>query len=106
VVILVKYVFNNDTLQEELLRSIKADSVNPNEKVLEANTNATLSNHSAYLLVDSGGINGNTYKTKEIGSIIGGTLYIIQYFAGSAAYITYLPTIDNMIDSFVISRNQ
>jgi hypothetical protein len=41
-------------------------------------------------------------KVMETGTIIRGKGYYIQYFAESAKYSNYLPTIQTMIDSFTL----
>lgn len=106
-IVFVRHVNNEDSIFHELQRSIESNSFNPGYKILEANTNATLSKQPAYLLVDSTtNTNGLTTNIREIGTIIGDKVYIVQYFADSADYFTYLPTINKMIDSIVITSNK
>lgn len=104
-ILFVRQVNNNkDSISWELLGSIETDSFNPGYKILEANTNATLSKQPAYLLVDSTtNANGVTSILREIGTIIGDKVYIVQFFADSADYFTYVPTVNKMIDSVVIT---
>jgi hypothetical protein len=97
----------HQTLQEYLDRTINSHKDLTGFKVIEANTDATLSNQSAYLFVSTltGSPGHSTQQVREVGTIIGDRLYTITYFVDEADYYTYLPTVDKMIDSYAITTH-
>jgi len=73
--------------------------------LIESNTNSTLGggNNPAYGLIYTDREDGTNYKTLEIGTIIGGRLYYIEYLAEEEKYSDYLPIIIQvMINSLQI----
>ena len=104
VIIFVTDINNrNYTLKELLSQSLDIIRSNHGYRILEANTNTTLSNQPAYLLV-------STFKDgrtlREIGTIIGDKEYTIQYYDKSDDYSTFLPIVNKMINSFSINATQ
>ena len=76
--------------------------------ILASNTiNVALAGNPAYILLykysdPTSGI----LQVMETGTIISGRGYYIQYFAESAKYSNYLPTIQTMIDSFTLIAHE
>ena len=105
--ILIKDLDGTGTsLQQYLDTEIDLDKSLKSFKLLEANTDASLSNQPAYLTVYTFKIkDGKTFKTREIGTIIDDRAYVIRYLTEPADYFTDLPSIDKMVDSFKINRN-
>ena len=65
--------------------------------------NVTLGGNPAYKLDYSyTGKDNNTYKVREIGTIVNGKVYTISYFAPRESYSNYLATVQRMINSFKI----
>jgi hypothetical protein len=94
------------SLQQYLDTEIDLDKSPKSFKLLEANTDASLSNQPAYLIVDTfTGESGSQYKEREVGTIIGDKAYVVKYFVVADNY-SYLPTVDKMIDSYTIFKNQ
>ena len=82
-------------------------------KLVESNiTNNTIAgNNPAYKLVWTDTISwpdtmGKRYtiKTMQVGTVIEGKLYLLQYYAGLEKYSDNLPTIQRMIHSFQITN--
>ncbi|MGA9153007.1 MAG: hypothetical protein WBZ36_20710 [Candidatus Nitrosopolaris sp.] len=75
----------------------------PAFKLLGLETNATLAGHQAYKIV-------GTYQDRslglqkiiEVGTVINGKAYYIQYIVDASRYSDYLPTLQHMIDSMKI----
>jgi plastocyanin len=72
--------------------------------VVESNTNATLSGQPAYVLVwtDSEGFDK---KSMEIGAIIGGQAYYVDYQSDPDTYDDNLPIINKMLSSLQLPPN-
>ncbi|MGB6530545.1 MAG: hypothetical protein WBF33_20765 [Candidatus Nitrosopolaris sp.] len=76
----------------------------PAFKLLELNTNSTLAGNPAYTLI-------GTYqdpsfglqKLMDVGTIIGDKVYYVQYIASAFKYSDYLPAVQHMIDSMLIT---
>ena len=90
------------SLQQYLDTEIDLDKSPKSFKLLEANTDASLSNQPAYSFT---GESGSQYKEREVGTIIGDKAYVVKYFVVADNY-SYLPTVDKMIDSYTIFKNQ
>ena len=73
-------------------------------KVIESNANSVLGGKPAYKLVFTDVYDDDTnYKGMDIGTIIGGKVYLLSYEAeDEKQYSEYLPIIQKMIDSFKI----
>ena len=75
---------------------------------IESNTNSILAGNPAYKLVytytetweNKNKDDDIPLKVLEIGTIIRGKAYYIEYDAEPAVYDSYLPTIQMMVDSF------
>jgi tetratricopeptide (TPR) repeat protein len=96
-------------LAEYLQESINAYKVNEDFEIVESNPDAKLAGNPAYLLTytwttepENEDELSYNLQTMEIGTIIENKGYYITYNAEEDAYSDYLPTIQNMIDSFEI----
>jgi eukaryotic-like serine/threonine-protein kinase len=75
-------------------------------KVIESNTNSSIFvSKPAYKLVFTDEEDEIHYKTMEIGTIIGGKVYLLSYAAQEEQYSDHLPTVQKMIDSFKINTS-
>jgi hypothetical protein len=66
--------------------------------------NGTLSGSPAYTIL--GSYNDSTYgpqKVKEMGTIIGKNVYLIQYYDDMSSFNRYLPIVDKMISSLILT---
>jgi hypothetical protein len=61
-----------------------------------------LDNHPAYTLIATFDSSTSFIKVRDIGTIVGGKHYSVVYFATPENYLTYLPIVDKMVDSFQI----
>jgi hypothetical protein len=95
----------NENLSEYLTTTIN-DYYSDSEdfKVIESNANSILGGKPAYKLVFTDVYDDDTsYKSMEIGTIIGDKLYLLSYEAeDEKQFSEYLPIIQKMIDSFRI----
>jgi S1-C subfamily serine protease len=74
-------------------------------KLIESNTNGTLGgSNPAYRLVYSDREDDTSYKTMEVGTIIGDKVYFIEYIAEEENYSDYLPIVYTMADSLEIIK--
>jgi hypothetical protein len=104
----------NVKLDEYLSKSIDNDKKSvPGFHIIESNTDTKTNNSTiagriprpSYTLVYTYDNNGTTYKTREVGTMIGDDkIFKIQYFAEASKYDKYLPIVQNMIDSLELNR--
>ena len=74
-------------------------------KLIESNTNSTLGgSNPAYRLVYSDREDDTSYRTMEVGTIIGDKVYFIEYIAEEENYSDYLPIVYTMADSLEIIK--
>ncbi|MGB7952800.1 MAG: PsbP-related protein [Candidatus Nitrosopolaris sp.] len=73
-------------------------------KIIELDTNASLSDNPAYKLVYTGVEQGVNLQAMLILTIKGDKAYIISYNAEPTKFSNYLPTLQNMINSFQITK--
>jgi hypothetical protein len=75
--------------------------------IISADTNSTIADaHSAYKLVFEDLTDDNVvFRTMEIGTIIENYVYTVNYSAKEQDFSKYLPYIEKMIDSLVISHS-
>jgi S1-C subfamily serine protease len=74
-------------------------------KLIESNTNSTLGgSNPAYRLVYSDREDDTSYRTMEVGTIIGDKVYFIEYIAEEENYSDYLPIVYTMVDSLEIIK--
>jgi hypothetical protein len=75
----------------------------PHFTPIQINSNSHLAGHNAYAVVFtySDPIVG-TAKASEVWTMNGSKEYILSYHADSTDYVSYLPTIEMMINSFEI----
>jgi photosystem II reaction center protein PsbP len=87
-----------------LADSIKSYSGRKDFSVVESNTTTTLSGQPAYVLIstDSGGFDS---KSMEIGTIIDGKAYYIDYQSDPDTYNNNLPIINRMLSSLQLPSN-
>jgi len=72
---------------------------------IESYTNTTLGGNNAIKIVYTYTDSKNTnIKATDIATVNNDRLYVIQYYAESPKYQTYLPTLQKMIDSFQITK--
>jgi hypothetical protein len=72
---------------------------------IESYTNTTLRDNNAIKIVYTYTDSKNTnFKATDIATVNNDRLYVIQYYAESPKYETYLPTLQKMIDSFQITK--
>jgi hypothetical protein len=77
----------------------------PNFQLISSDMNTVLAGHSAYALVGTYyDLDHGTQKVLEIGTLIDDTGYYIRYIADEPKYSALLPTVQNMINSFEISK--
>ena len=81
----------------------------PSFNLIESNTNSTLAGYPAYgltytIIYSRFGENDINIKTREIGTIVSDRAYYITYHAEARKYDNYLPIIQQMIDSFKITK--
>jgi len=70
--------------------------------VLESDTKSTVAGNPAYKIVFTS--NDKTTQIMETGFIHGGKVYYITYIAKPDSYLTYLPDVQNIAESLIISR--
>jgi hypothetical protein len=75
-----------------------------NFKLLGSTTNNTLAGIPAYKSIYSYAGNSQPIEGMEVGAIKGDKVYIFTYEAGPNEYSVYLPTVQNMINSFQITN--
>ncbi len=93
----------NPTLNEYLDQTINAYYETLQEfRVMEFDTDSTLSGKPAYKLVSTDVEDGIDYKNLEIGTIIGDKVYFVTYDAEEEQYYDHLPIIQKMIGSLRI----
>ncbi|MFL6403302.1 MAG: PsbP-related protein [Nitrososphaeraceae archaeon] len=72
---------------------------------IESYTNTTLGGNNDIKIVYTYSDSKNTnIKATDIATVNNDRLYVIQYYAESPKYQTYLPTLQKMIDSFQITK--
>jgi eukaryotic-like serine/threonine-protein kinase len=72
---------------------------------IESYTNTTLGGNNAIKIVYSyTNTKNNSFNATDIATIKNDRLYVIQYYAESSKYQSYLPTLQKMIDSFQIKK--
>jgi hypothetical protein len=72
---------------------------------IESYSNTTLGGNNAIKIVYTYTDSKNTnFKATDTATINNDRLYVIQYYAESPKYQTYLPTLQKMIDSFQITE--
>jgi len=77
----------------------------PNFQLISSDTNTVLACHSAHSLVGTYyDLDHGTQKVLETGTVIDDKGYYIQYIADEPKYSALLPTVQNMINSFEISK--
>jgi len=77
----------------------------PNFQLISSDTNTVAAGHSAYSLVGTYyDLDHGTQKVLETGTVIDDKGYYIRDIADEAKYSALLPTVQNMINSFEISR--
>jgi hypothetical protein len=75
-------------------------------KLLKLSTNSTLAGKAACALIGTYDLTpSGLQKLMEIGTIIGDKAYSVQYIADVPKYFDYLPTVQKMIDSLVITKS-
>jgi len=96
----------NATVPQLLTEAIKRDiNITRGFQIIQASTNSSLAGKSAYILVSTGEIIKNIrYQTMEVGALSGNSKYTIIYEALTSNYLTYLPTVQKMIDSFKLLK--
>jgi serine/threonine-protein kinase len=73
-------------------------------KIVESDTNATIADNPAYKLVYTGVEVGVDLQAMLILTVKGDKAYIISFIAEPTKFSYYLPTLQNMIDSFQITK--
>jgi hypothetical protein len=96
-------------LNDYLTRSINGYKSHPqtfpNFILISSDTNTVLAGHPAYTLVGTYyDLDHGTQKVLETGTVIDDKGYFIQYIADEPKYSALLPTVQNMINSFEISK--
>jgi hypothetical protein len=76
---------------------------NPSDLKILNTSMTTLSGHEAQKTVMLDFLNGQTSKELRVFSIIDGNVYRLGYFAQPGTFLTHLPLIDRMIDSFNVT---
>jgi eukaryotic-like serine/threonine-protein kinase len=72
---------------------------------IKSYTNTTLGGNNAIKIVYSyTNTKNNSFNATDIATIKNDRLYVIQYYAESSKYQSYLPTLQKMIDSFQIKK--
>jgi hypothetical protein len=73
--------------------------------LISTDTNTVLAGHPAHTLVGTYyDLDHGTQKVLETGTVIDDKGYYIQYIADDLKYSALLPTVQNMINSFEISK--
>jgi eukaryotic-like serine/threonine-protein kinase len=73
-------------------------------KLISSNTNSVLAGLSTYKLIYTHTDENTTLKDLEFGVMKGDKVYILVYEAGSNEYDKYLPTIQQLINTFQITK--
>jgi serine/threonine-protein kinase len=82
-----------------------SNATNPKSfKLVALTTNNMLSGLSAYKLIYTLADQNTIFKDMEIGAIKGDKAYILTYEAGTNEYDKYLPIIQQLINSFQITK--
>jgi hypothetical protein len=100
-------VFNrNVRLDEDLNETINNyEKGLANFKILKLDTKSTLANSLAYDILYDYIEDGTDTRVREVTTLIGNNKeYSIRYYSEAWAYLTNLPTVQKMIDSFQIIR--
>jgi serine/threonine-protein kinase len=72
---------------------------------IESYANTTLGGNNAIkILYSYRNSKNNSFNATDIATIKNDRLYVIQYYAESSKYQSYLPTLQKMIDSFQIKK--
>lgn len=88
------------TYSRQFLKGVYPNSADI--KILNT-SKSTLSGYEAEKIVMLDYLNGQTSKELRVFSIIDGNIYRLGYFAQPGTFLTYLPLIDKMIDSFNVT---
>jgi hypothetical protein len=107
------FMVSRDTLPSDMSTSLKdyADSIIDQYKqsmrdfnLIESSTDGSIKllNRPAYRIVSTNVQDDITYKTLEIGTIIGNKVYLITYDAEEAEFSKYQPIVQDMINSFQV----
>jgi hypothetical protein len=78
---------------------------NENFSLLDSGTNATLAGNPAYKIVYNQTIDGSPVKGMEVGTIIGNKAYYIQYSAGPEQYSNNSKILQDVINSFNVTKS-
>src|SRR5581483_12129391 len=70
--------------------------------ILKSTLHASISDHPAYELLFTDKLGTRTIKTIQMGTIIGGKVYITQYYADKEKYPANLSKLQTMIKSLQI----
>ena len=81
------------------------ESKTPNFKLLEMDTNTSLSGLPAFKLVFTLNPDRFSFSGMIVGAILDGTLYRFIYVSPSEKFDTYLSKVTHMIESFKIGLN-
>jgi eukaryotic-like serine/threonine-protein kinase len=73
-------------------------------KLISSNTNSVLAGLSTYKLIYAHTDENTTFKGLEVGVMKGDKVYILVYEAGLNEYDKYLPTLQQLIDTFQITK--
>jgi len=73
-------------------------------KLISSNTNSVLAGLSAYKSIYTHADENTTFKDLEVGTIKGDKVYILAYEAGLNEYDKYLPTIQQLTNTFQITN--
>jgi hypothetical protein len=98
----------NVTLEEQLNRRI--DFLNHTYegfKIFQFDTKTTIAGHTGYLLVYtySDTINSTLLKDMEVGTIIDGKVYVLNYTADAEGYKKNLAQVQRVIESFKVNEH-
>lgn len=97
----------NATIPQLLTEAINRDmNIARGFQVIQASTNGSLAGKPAYTLVSTAEIINNIrYQTMEVGTLSGNSKYTIIYEALASNYLTFLPTAQKMIGSFMLLKH-
>jgi len=73
-------------------------------KLISSNTNSVLAGLSTYKLIYTHTDENTTFKDLEVGVMKGAKVYVLVYEAGLNEYDKYLPTIQQLINTFQITK--
>jgi hypothetical protein len=99
--------FNLNDYLKNTISSYKSDSsLYKKFKVIESGTSYTLGGYPAYKLISTyiEPETGIKYELIETGIVVGSSVYYLYILVDADQYFTYLPIINNMINSFQINN--